>query len=91
MQVVLSRNLADCFHLLDRFQGDLEFEVVTVLLPFFRQFYPPQAVIIILQSILACGPVFGGKYSDLWLGTHAGRESIHITGHRPSDFEGSRG
>ena len=62
MQVVLRCDLADCFYPLDRFQGDLELEVVTVLSAFFVNSCPPQAGIIILQSILACGPVFGGKY-----------------------------
>lgn len=61
MQVVLRSDLADCFRPLGRVQDDFEFEVATVLLAFFVNFCPPQSVMIMLCSILACGPDFGAS------------------------------
>ena len=79
MQVVLSTDLADRFDPLDRFQSDFELKVIAVLLSFFGQFFPPQALMFLPYSILARGPVFrvnykpqrlrpiGGPYRVLWL------------------------
>lgn len=62
MQVVLSRDLADRFGPLDRFQSDFELKVIAVLLSFFGQFFPPQALMFLPYSILARGPVFRVNY-----------------------------
>ena len=67
MQVVLSRDLADRFGPLDRFQSDFELKVIAVLLSFFGQFFPPQALMFLPYSILARGPVFRVNYTEIEL------------------------
>lgn len=62
MQLVFTDQLADRFYFFGRFQRHFEREFGLIPSSFSGHSLPPQAAIIILQSTLACGPVFGVHY-----------------------------